>query len=467
MENSHEKDIVSSRGRRALKPPLPYLGSFFEALQDPCDVKTNPHGRIALCMAENKLIVKELSTRLCTHSVAVSAFDNHDNYCYNDMRGLMNARESVARFLTERFLKPELELEHHPSNGNHDHDLNHVNPHVIKANNVILGSGGAGLLNGLSLCLAEAGEAVLIPSPYYAAFESDISIVAECVPLRVLMKDPARGPTPEELQTAYDQAAMKNLRVKILLLTNPNNPLGTIYSADTIHKSIEWARGKHVHTIVDEIYALSVHENSDQSFQSVTKILNNDLGNDVHFLWALSKDFGSSGFRVGVLYTQNQVLNDAISNLNVFSSVSHPMQAVVAGLLDDEQFLDEFLETSRTLLKISKNIVTNALDGINVPYVKAQAGIFLYCDFSSLLPDNSFEGEAQLATLIQNEARVVMTPGESQRDPNPGQFRICYAWVTPEVLQLAMGRLKLLASDIRDNGWESLQYNAYYKLIDI
>jgi aspartate/methionine/tyrosine aminotransferase len=455
MEDPNDEDIVSSRGLRALKPPLPYLGSFFEALQDPCDVKSNPHGRIALCVAENKLILKKLSTRLCTNSVAVSAFNNHDNYCYNDMRGLMHARESVARFLTKKFLKPE-----HHENGkpNENSDVN-----AIEAKNVILGSGCAGLLNGLSLCLAEAKDAVLIPSPYYAAFESDVSVVAECVTLKVLMKDPTTGPTPGELEIAYNQAATKNLRVKILLLTNPNNPLGTIYSADTIKKSIDWARGKKIHTIVDEIYALSVHDSHDQSFQSVTKILNNHLGNDVHFLWALSKDFGSSGFRVGVLYTQNQVLNDALGNLNIFSSVSHPMQAVVASLLDDDEFIDEFLETSRTLLKISKSIVTNALDGMDIPYINAQAGIFLYCDFSSLLPEDSFDGEAKLASLIQNEARVVMTPGESQRDKKPGQFRICYAWVTPEVLQFAMGRLKLLTSDIRGNGWENLQSKTYYK----
>jgi aspartate/methionine/tyrosine aminotransferase len=449
----NDEDIVSSRGRRALKPPLPYLGSFFECLQNPCDISSNPHGHIALCVAENKLILKDLSSRLCTHSTAVAAFENRDNYCYNDMRGMMTARESVARFLTRKFLKPEPGTENSACGAT-----------CIQADNVILGSGCAGLLNGLFFSLTEANEAVLIPAPYYAAFENDMKVIAQCVPLKVHMANPTTGPTPEELEFAYNHAAENNLKVSMLLLTNPNNPLGTVYSAETIKNSIEWARGKHVHTVVDEIYGLSLHDSNDQSFQSVTKILNNDLGNDVSFLWAFSKDFGSSGFRIGVLYTQNKVLSDALSNLNIFSSVSHPMQAVVANLLDDEEFIDEFLENSRTLLKSSKCIVINALDEMDIPYVKAQAGIFLYCDFSSLLPpdEKSFEGEAQLAKLIQEEARVVMTPGECQRDENPGMFRICYAWVTPEVLQLAMERLKLVASDIRSNGWENLCMKPYY-----
>ena len=197
-----------------------------------------------------------------------------------------------------------------------------------------------------------------------------------------------------------------------------------------------------------------IQKTDDTNFQSVTKILDNNLGNDVHFLWALSKDFGSSGFRVGVLYTQNQVLNSALANLNIFSSVSHPMQAVVADLLDDEVYVDRFLNTSRELLKSSYGIVVTALEELNIPYVKAQAGIFVYIDFSSLLQEPTFESEAKFASLLSNNARMILTPGHCQRDCKPGMFRLCYAWITPDVLKVAMERLKQLVADLRKNGWE-------------
>ena len=118
-----DDDIVSSRGRRALNPPLPYLGAFFQALNDPCDVKDNPEGHIALCVAENKLILNELSSRLNRSSVAEAAFCDGNNYCYNDMRGMMHVRESVARFITRKFLKPQ-----------------EGSDNAVKAENVILGS---------------------------------------------------------------------------------------------------------------------------------------------------------------------------------------------------------------------------------------------------------------------------------------------------------------------------------------
>ena len=46
----------------------------------------------------------------------------------------------------------------------------------------------------------------------------------------------------------------------MLLLTNPHNPLGVVYSAETISACVGWARKKGMHVVVDEIYAMSVHQ---------------------------------------------------------------------------------------------------------------------------------------------------------------------------------------------------------------
>ena len=92
-------------------------------------------------------------------------------------------------------------------------------------------------------------------------------------------KDPTIGPTVDDLEQAATWAEDKGLKVAILLITNPNNPLGTIYPPGEIMKSsIDWARSRKMHTIVDEIYALSTH---DGQFQSILRTLNNDLQHDV------------------------------------------------------------------------------------------------------------------------------------------------------------------------------------------
>lgn len=57
-----------------------------------------------------------------------------------------------------------------------------------------------------------------------------------------------------------DKNEQKGMTPKFILLTNPNNPLGVIYSREVMLTIVQWARKRRMHTIVDEIYALGVHK---------------------------------------------------------------------------------------------------------------------------------------------------------------------------------------------------------------
>lgn len=258
VNNSNEYNL-SSRGIEASQSsPLPYLDAFIKSLTNPCHPTTNKDGYIALCVAENKLILPELSKRLINGksltndtiksnptSTAQIAFGHQDNFCYNDNKGMEPVRQTVARFVTRKFINPTK---------SYDESLE------AKADQIVLGAGACAILNFLFRFIAEENEVVLIPAPYYAAFEYDMSIIAKCVPYPVHMNDPTKGPQPHELENVYQILSNQGLKVRTLLLTNPNNPLGIIYSPTTIQNCISWARSKKMHIIVDEIYALSVHD---------------------------------------------------------------------------------------------------------------------------------------------------------------------------------------------------------------
>ena len=92
-------------------------------------------------------------------------------------------------------------------------------------------------------------------------------------------------------------------------------------------------------------------------------------------------------------------------------------------------------------------------DEMVIDYVPADGGIFVYCDFSSILPKQTFQAEARFREIVEKYARVVMTPGESQFDKKPGRFRICYAWVSEDVLEIAMERLSYLITKLRKMDW--------------
>ena len=406
---------------------------------------------------------------------ATAAFSDSTVYCYNSFLGLPVARDAVAYFLAKRFLfaqEPNLEPEQ---------ALQHVRPQ-----HVAIGSGCAAVLHYLFFILGEPGECCLIPAPYYARFDSDMKSLAGIIPFGFQMANATMGPTEKDLNLAYIQAMSQGLTPKFVLLTNPNNPLGVVYKPYVLRDAIQWARKRNIHTIVDEIHALSaqnfegqepqsMHQhqyqlnnnnlnnlhsrnNLNYGFQSIIKVLDNKLGTDVHMVWGLSKDFGASGLRVGVLYSQNEMFMQALlaSNISIFSCVSGPIQYVVSELLTDDTFVDHFLQESRDRLRRSYEICVLKLEEMVVPYVPAEAGLFVYIDLSSLLPQKTFEWERKLSHLIFNYARIVLTPGESQHEKTPGMFRICYAWVSPDVLEIAMERLSRLITKIRRMDWSDL-----------
>jgi 1-aminocyclopropane-1-carboxylate synthase len=155
---------------------------------------------------------------------------------------------------------------------------------------------------------------------------------------------------------------------------------------------------------------------------------------------------------------------EVFANMSTFTCVSGPIQYLLSELLTDDRFVDRFLEDSRERLLRSYEICARKLEEMVIPFIPAEAGFFVYVDFSSLLPEKTFEWEEKLSNLMF-QVGVVLTPGESLRDTTPGMFRICYAWVQPETLEIAMERLSRLVAKIRRMDWSDLNGRALSSVI--
>jgi aspartate/methionine/tyrosine aminotransferase len=126
----------------------------------------------------------------------------------------------------------------------------------------------------------------------------------------------------------------------------------------------------------------------------------------------------------------------------------------MADMLSDKPFVQEFLYTSKQRLENSYQICTSVLDDCRIPFVQAHAAMFVWIDLSSLLSSSSssWSEEGRLAKLFVNHGRIVMTPGQSQHGSKPGMFRICYAYVSSEVLQIGMQRFRHIVLKLQERG---------------
>lgn len=181
--------------------------------QNPYDANANKKGYIAMCVAENKLVLDMLAERFMQVGTATAAFSDSDVYCYNSFLGMPVARQAAAYFLARRFLYDS------------DTDLRPEEAlRAVQPKHVGLGAGAAPLLNALFFALGNASDACLIPAPYYAAFENDMNVVAGIVPIAVNQGNAVAGPTNEELEIAYSAAkkvrlADRSLDARVICLS--------------------------------------------------------------------------------------------------------------------------------------------------------------------------------------------------------------------------------------------------------
>jgi hypothetical protein len=211
-----KNDTIGPRGASAVKETTSYWKGFMQCLQNPCDPHSNPTGYIALCLAENKLVQEALAVRLMQQGTAVTAFSDSVAYCYSGFLGLPSARVAAASFIEKRFWKRNngddeyftmsrqndiMEHEHKDTEESVYKDDRAINP-----DHIAFGSGVGSILSHLFYIIAQKGDVVLIPAPYYTAFEYDAKAIAGCIPIPVFLDNPVIGPTELDLDKAVKNA---------------------------------------------------------------------------------------------------------------------------------------------------------------------------------------------------------------------------------------------------------------------
>ena len=354
--------------------------------------------------------------------------------------------------------------------------------------NLIVGAGCNAVLENLCMTLADAGDAVLLPTPYYAAFEFDLGSRAGCtiVPVNTMEfhDSSATGdaipvknyyPNKASLDAAYERAVSETGKPpRVLLLSHPNNPLGVCYPPSVMKECIDWCREREVHLISDEIYAGSVYRktiDNEPTFVSAMSLASNHksteaglgLGPYIHLVYALSKDFALSGLRVGVAYTENEEILFALQKLNDFCQISSHTQLLVERMLSaqverngvTEKFVDVYLDANNRNIQSRSDKLVSCLEELDIPYLHPDSGLFLWMDFREFLPElsvnesldnESLESkerrERELYLSLMKEFGLLFTPGMSMRNEHAGFFRCVFTAASEEEFQLGLVRIQ-------------------------
>ena len=251
--------------------------------------------------------------------------------------------------------------------------------------------------------------------------------------------------TVAALDAAYGEAEAAGMRVAGVLLTNPSNPLGTTMKRSVLEDVLDFVVRKNIHLISDEIYSGSVFAAPD--LVSVAELVESrpDVAARVHIVYSLSKDLGLPGFRVGVVYSYNDAVVTAARRMSSFTLVSSQTQKTLDTMLSDAEFTEEYIRTNRKRLRARHDHMVAGLAGAGVPCLHGNAGLFVWMDMRQLLlvhgVDPTVADELRLWDLMLREVKLNISPGSSCHCPEPGWFRVCFANMSLETLDVALTRM--------------------------
>ena len=301
--------------------------------------------------------------------------------------------------------------------------MKNVNPEHI-----ITSMGCALIVERLSLTLCEPGDVILIPAPCYGCFEPDMSVSGakfEFIDLENLPEKP-----PEN--------------AKILLLTNPGNPIGELIQNP--EKLLKWAyQVPGLHVVTDDIYGLSNREG--KPFQSIMGLECADPLR-VHHMYGVSKDWGMAGFHVGFFYTRNDELRKALRTAHGCCFVPSDTKWLVAKMFNDHDWRDRYIVAFQERLRRREKVIVEELRKEGITVLTAPNSLFVMVDFSEFA-GGSKENELRVWSELMDKYEVHIAPGNAGfRYPKFGWFRICFSCEESE-LREAIKRIVRAYNDMK------------------
>ena len=423
-----QKQTLSQLGQQAISNPIRADFDLFErVMQNEYHPTDNPKGDIPLCIAENLLGWPALKEKLQQISREKTIPDWVASYTMTV--GHPDFRTELAKFLSRKLGGDALDPE-----------------------GLAIAAGATSVIELTAYLLANPGDVAVIPGPAYTVYTGDIGnkVGVDRYDLHVPASE--EHPGVYDLKTSHLDRAYEELgdRFKLLILTQPNNPTGQIFTEDAVFNAVTWCERHEVHCVVNEIYALSLIDQThpavaedypdQQWFVSCLSQLEQRNSDYFHWWYSFSKDFGVSGFRMGVLYSKNEALLQAWANYSAPVTTSNYNQWLLTELLRDEAWVDNFFANERPLTE-SYAAVVQTLQQLNIPYTPAIGSLFVWFDLSKYLTADTDEAWTKLWEKIYHETGCLLTYPLGMGGKERGWFRLVYSGLPLPTLEEALNRL--------------------------
>lgn len=314
---------------------------------------------------------------------------------YSDSNGIYSARVAVMQYYQQQNVKN------------------------VKVDDVFIGNGVSELIVMAMQALLNNEDEVLIPAPDYPLWTAAVSLSSgRPVHYRCDEKN-AWQPDIEDIRKKI------SVKSKAIVLINPNNPTGAVYSPELLNEIIALAREFSLVVISDEIYDKILYDHAKHYCIA-------SMATDIFCITmsGLSKNYRVAGFRAGWLVVSgNKLLAQSyIEGLNILSSMrmcaNVPSQHAIQTALGGYQSINELISDDGRL-KIQRDMaftMLNAVDGLECVMPQGAMYCFVKVDAQKF---NITDDEQMIFDLLRTE-KILLVHGSAFNLTEGCYFRLVF-----------------------------------------
>ena len=278
-------------------------------------------------------------------------------------------------------------------------------------NQIITNNGAKHSLFNLFAATIQKGDEVIIPAPYWVTYPELVLYCGGTVVEIHTSDETAFKITPEQLKNALTP------KTKMLVLTSPSNPTGSVYTKDELTALGKVLEGTDVIVASDEMYEKLIYDGEFTSSAAVSE----DMYKRTVTINGLSKSVAMTGWRFGYMAAHNTELIQATKKLQSQSTSninSITQKAAIVGL---NGAADADIEMMRKAFKERRDeavALFNAVDGLSV--VKPDGAFYLFVNIKEVSNDSM-----QFCKDLLEQTGVAVVPGVGFG--SEGYFRFSFA----------------------------------------
>ncbi len=253
----------------------------------------------------------------------------------------------------------------------------------------------------------EAGDEALVLEPTWVSFAQQVEM-AEGIPVAVPLSE------EEEYHISYEQLQeYVTSRAKMIVINNPNNPTGRVYTGEELAAVARLARERDLLVLCDETYEYFLYDAN----RHVTIAALEGMAERTLTSYTFTKAYSMSGWRLGCIVAQSNLLEPLLKIQEQTASFVSPFvqMAGVAALQGPQDHLDRWREDCDELRARCAGRLSQ-VPGVHCP--RPEGATFLFPRYSADL------SSTELAELLVEREGVVVTPGVGFGESGEGHFRI-------------------------------------------